>query len=77
MAIRYLILALTRRCNLRCVYCYNGDGHDQADMPETVIRAAIDLVASSGQSFHLQLTGGEPTLVPGAIETAARLARDT
>ncbi len=46
-------------------------------MSEAVIRQAIDLAASQGQPFHLQLTGGEPTLLPAAIHNAATLARDT
>ncbi|BBO82432.1 radical SAM/SPASM domain-containing protein [Desulfosarcina ovata subsp. sediminis] len=76
MAIRYLILALTHRCNLRCAYCYNGDGNSETDMPEAVMRQAIGQ-ASSQKPFHLQLTGGEPTLVPLSIEKAAILARKT
>lgn len=46
-------------------------------MSETVMRQAIRDVASQTQSFHLQLTGGEPALVPASIEKAAALARDT
>ena len=74
MSIRYLILSLTRRCNLACAYCYNGDRHSKTDMPQTVIRDAIQLVAAHGQPFHLQLTGGEPTLAPDAVQMAADLA---
>ena len=46
-------------------------------MPEAVIRQAVSQVASRGQQFHLQLTGGEPTLVPTSIEKAAAMARAT
>ncbi|WP_333907927.1 radical SAM/SPASM domain-containing protein [Cutibacterium equinum] len=41
-------------------------------MPTEVADAALDLVAegvrSTGQPAHVQLAGGEPTLVPGLIE---------
>ncbi|WP_419658534.1 radical SAM domain protein [Desulfosarcina variabilis str. Montpellier] len=78
MAIRYLILSLTSRCNLRCVYCYNGEGNGKTvDMPEAVIAQAIQEVASQKEPFHLQLTGGEPTLVAESIEKALVLAYDT
>lgn len=38
---------------------------------------AISMAASGGQPFHLQLIGGEPTLVPGLVEEAAALAHDS
>lgn len=77
MLIRYLILALTTHCNLQCSYCYNGDLYCVEDMSETVMLRAVSLVAGGGQPFHLQLTGGEPTLVPALIERAAVLAHET
>lgn len=43
-------------------------------MTNDVIRRAISLSVSGGQPFHLQLTGGGPTLVPGLVEEAASLA---
>ena len=76
-SIRYLILSLTNRCNLRCAYCYNGRTDAVVDMPEPVIRQAIGIAAEDGHPLHLQLTGGEPTLVPSSVEKAAMLARDT
>lgn len=74
--IRYLILALTTRCNLHCRYCYYWVQHFENDMTSDVIRRAISLAVSGGQPFHLQLTGGEPVLVPGMVEEAAALAHD-
>jgi uncharacterized protein len=46
-------------------------------MPEAVMARAISIAAAGGKPFHLQLTGGEPTLVPAAIEKAAALAHAT
>ncbi len=76
-SIRYLILALTNRCNLSCTYCYNGRTDAVVDMPGPMIRQAIGIAAEDGHPFHLQLTGGEPTLVPASIEKAAILASET
>jgi uncharacterized protein len=73
MNIRYLILVLTTRCNLSCAYCYNGDAAGE-DMPPETISLAMSLAASGQGPLHIQLTGGEPALVPGLMEQAAREA---
>ena len=95
--LRYLILALTLRCSLKCVYCYNGEAKD-AVMADDVLEKSFELLkgadafagrtegASGGMSagggkrtaegklpFHVQLTGGEPALVPDRIEAALKL----
>lgn len=75
MDIRYLILALTTRCNLQCVYCYHDTIKHPMDMSLTVVDAALQLAEGQDASFHLQLTGGEPTLVPELLEYAVRQAR--
>ncbi|HOS43976.1 MAG TPA: radical SAM protein, partial [Armatimonadota bacterium] len=73
-AVRYLVLWVTAACNLRCAYCYRRPGRD-AVMPIAVARAALALAAASGQPFHVQLTGGEPTLEPAVIEAVGRMVR--
>lgn len=75
MDIRYLILCLTTRCNLACTYCYHGESPEPMDMSRTVLDRALDCLKPEEGSFHLQITGGEPTLVPALIEQAVRLAR--
>jgi uncharacterized protein len=77
MSIRYLILALTTRCNLNCSYCYNGEASPPLDMSPAVLQAAVELAVEGGGPFHLQLSGGEPTLVPDLIRLAARRASET
>ncbi len=42
-----------------------------------VMQRAISMAAAAQQPFHLQLTGGEPTLVPALIQKAAALAKGT
>ncbi|MBI9092221.1 MAG: radical SAM protein [Desulfobacterium sp.] len=71
----YLILMLTGACNLDCSYCYLGDNKEQKPMDERLIDRAIAHVAASGKPFHVQLSGGEPTLVPHLIEHAAQKVR--
>ena len=74
MTIRYLILALTTHCNLACAYCYAGDLKQHEDMAPEIIQQALSFAGCDDEPFHLQLTGGEPTLVPNLIETAAKTA---
>lgn len=74
MQIDYLILSLTGRCNLACAYCYNGSGRPGTDMKPGVLARAFALAASGSGPLHVQLTGGEPALVPELILQAADLA---
>ncbi len=64
--VNYLRISVTDRCNLRCVYCSDGDiahlRHDDIlsyEEIERVTRAAAELGVS-----HVRLTGGEPLVRP-------------
>ncbi|WP_310598616.1 radical SAM protein [Desulfobulbus sp.] len=73
--IDYLILPLTTRCNLRCRYCYHGTPATHRDMDRAAMDQAFALAASGTGPLHIQLTGGEPCLVPHLIEAAGERAR--
>lgn len=73
--IRHLVLWLTTDCNLSCAYCYRGEPQAVQSMSRGTALAALEMVARSGQPFHVQLAGGEPTLEPQLIETIARQVR--
>lgn len=73
--INYLILALTTRCNLRCRYCYHGNPAARLDMDPSILERALMRAATGNGPLHIQLTGGEPCLVPELIEIACRLAQ--
>ena len=72
--IRYLILAVTSRCNLKCCYCYPAARGDGDDMADDLLDQALD-IADHGTPCHIQITGGEPTLVPDKIARIARRSR--
>jgi len=73
---------LTNRCNLACSYCYLGSHKKKVaygsgmDMSKIFIDQALDLVDKDQTSLHVQLTGGEPFLVPHLVEYAAQKTRE-
>lgn len=75
-SIRYLILVLTTRCNLRCRYCYNGDASVQGDMSESVLDRALEMASEGDEPLHIQITGGEPALVPDLVNVVLARARE-
>lgn len=64
--VKYLILAITSRCNLRCRYCYMSAEESGQDMSDQILDKALDF-ADQGQSCHVQVTGGEPALLPDKL----------
>ncbi|MDR1394690.1 MAG: radical SAM protein [Deltaproteobacteria bacterium] len=74
MAVNYLILLLTTRCNLACAYCCHGD-QEPADLEPAVLEKTFEILARDQEPLHIQLTGGEPLLVPHLIEEIAQKAR--
>lgn len=57
-----VLLEVTKRCNLRCRFCFaNGGSIDDELSLETLKSAVSDIVAKRGNVL-LQLSGGEPTL---------------
>ena len=74
MTVRYLVLWPTAACDLACPYCYRRERRG-GRMPTEVADASLDLLAegvrTTGQPAHVQLAGGEPTLVPSLIEHVA------
>ncbi|MDU1581636.1 radical SAM/SPASM domain-containing protein [uncultured Cutibacterium sp.] len=75
MTVRYLVLWPTAACDLACPYCYRRNRRG-GRMSIEVADAALDLVADgvrgTGRPAHVQLAGGEPTLVPDLVEHVAR-----
>ena len=56
------LLEVTRRCNLRCRFCFADGGRPEDDPSLEEMKAAIrDIVRQCGEPL-LQLSGGEPTL---------------
>ena len=56
------LLEVTRRCNLRCRYCFADGGSCEADPSMDELKAAIRDIAAKCGGPLLQFSGGEPTL---------------
>ncbi len=72
--LEYLRLAVTARCNLRCLYCRPPGQSDESD-----VLSADEIVAFAATAAHcglhkVRLTGGEPLLRPDITEIVRRLA---
>ena len=56
------LLEVTRRCNLRCRFCFADGGANEADPSLDEMKAAIRDIAAKCGGPLLQFSGGEPTL---------------
>jgi len=61
-SLRYLMMEVTDRCNLRCLHCYLGDA-GSADLELDTARGVLDDFDELG-GLRLMITGGEPLLYP-------------
>jgi GTP 3',8-cyclase len=71
-----LRIALTPRCNLKCIYCHHeGEANPQREIPAEMAicaaRAAADLGVRS-----LKFTGGEPLLRPDLASLISQMPQD-
>ena len=55
-----VLLEVTKRCNLRCSFCF-AEGGGGEDIPFDVIRKRLQALAVPGETL-VQLSGGEPTV---------------
>ncbi|MFW6163733.1 MAG: radical SAM protein [Planctomycetota bacterium] len=62
--VRHLVLYLTRRCNLRCHYCFvpHTDEGKSARMSSDTARRAIEVLLPAHRSVTIAFFGGEPLL---------------
>ena len=62
--VRAISLNMAQGCNLRCVYCFAGEGDygKKAMMSLATAKAAIELFTAGKDWFHVTFFGGEPLL---------------
>ena len=61
-SLRYLLLHITTRCNLKCAHCFHGEV-EPLDLPLEQIRRAMEEFDKM-QGLRLLVSGGEPLLHP-------------
>ncbi len=64
---KYLILKVTNRCNLKCIYCYANNKNNK-DMDFKTGKNAINYLTNLDNKIKIQFTGGEPLLNFNLIE---------
>ena len=72
--LEYLRLAVTARCNLRCLYCRPPGQGDESDVLSADEIVAFAATAARCGLHKVRLTGGEPLLRPDITEIVGRLA---
>lgn len=66
---------LTDRCNLRCAHCYQDAFDGSRELAPAALRRLADRVfgALAPRPVSVNLTGGEPLLLPGFFDLVAHL----
>ena len=57
-----VLLEVTKRCDLRCRFCFARGGSPEEDPPTEALKAAVRDIAEKCGKPLLQFSGGEPTL---------------
>jgi organic radical activating enzyme len=61
---RILFISITSRCNLTCLYCPIATWRNNSDYPDKLTLASTTAAIEKLKPTHVEITGGEPTLVP-------------
>ena len=60
-------LLLTERCNIACAHCWLGTRPDATDMSFEMAKKYIDQISKISSVKWISFTGGEPFLIPDAL----------
>jgi radical SAM additional 4Fe4S-binding domain len=77
--LKYLFLEITRRCNLRCVYC-GSDCAPEKTKEDLSVSSWISIIRQIAEDFKakdimIAVTGGEPLIKPGIFDIFQELHR--
>lgn len=73
--IYFLVLCITKKCNMDCEYCYVNGNKDEV-MSDEVMKKAIDFGFNMADILQIQITGGEPFLYFRGIEKILNLLKE-
>lgn len=74
MAPLNVTIQITNCCNLNCIHCHNDKTRNKATLDFKAIKDLVGQLAKM-KVFNINLSGGEPTLVPG-IEKIVKCVSD-
>lgn len=74
-AVEHYTVALTSKCNARCIYCYE-EGIQQSDMSEETADKLAEVLCSSEKPISITWFGGEPLLKTDLIERITNKLKD-
>ena len=72
--IYFLVLCITKKCNMDCEYCYVKDSKDDV-MSDEVMEKAINFGFNMTDTLQVQITGGEPFLYFRGIKKVLELLK--
>lgn len=61
--IKLLFFEITEKCNFSCIHCYNKPFRKTSTISVDDFREALEKLSEKYTFAHIQITGGEPTLV--------------
>jgi uncharacterized protein len=73
-----IILAPTNLCNMRCIYCYEGEQTVSNEFDKSQLKDVLSKIILSEKikSLHLVWFGGEPLLCPDLIDEISTFTRN-
>ncbi|MFV3059986.1 radical SAM protein [Clostridium botulinum] len=77
--IKFATLRLYRTCNYKCSYCFVTDNDKMSNFGRAVTEDGMEKIFKffdERGEWHIQLTGGEPTIHPHFIEFCERLSKN-
>ncbi|AVQ47702.1 radical SAM protein [Clostridium botulinum] len=77
--IKFATLRLYRTCNYKCSYCFVPDNDKMSNFGRAVTEEGMEKMLTffdERGEWHIQLTGGEPTIHPHFIEFCERLSKN-
>lgn len=72
--IEWILIEVTRRCNMSCAHCMRGDPQD-IDIKDDYLTKFFNGIKNY-HIKHLTITGGEPSLVPEKIKKIFYLIKE-
>ncbi|NFM32999.1 radical SAM protein [Clostridium botulinum] len=77
--LKFATLRLYRTCNYKCSYCFVPDNDKMSNFGRAVTEDGMEKIFKffdERGEWHIQLTGGEPTIHPHFIEFCKRLSKN-